>query len=274
MTTGEKIKELRNNNGLTQKDLGEMLGYKGKNPGWTISHWEKDSNVVPQDKLEDLCMIFNVPINELSNDEEIKFNKGQNIEGYPDPTADKAIRNAAQDTIRSSRDLTVLYPGTVYGVNVGTDNKDVMIAILCLNWDDDYIYGLPVYRPDETPVGITSHMYKITGFYVDIRSLRNFRKKRVIKELFNLDNHKELMAVKRATASKLGLPCDGEQKVVEKIVEVPVDKVVEKIVEVPVEAKEISNIIEETTFKLLKQRAEIYEDICNKLLASRGGVVS
>lgn len=255
MTTGEKIRELRNNNSLTQKDLGEMLGYKGKNPGWTISRWEKDSSVVPQNKLEDLCMIFNVPIDEFSNDEEIKFNKGQNIEGYSDPTAVKAIRNA--DKVL---DLTTLYPGTVYGVNVGTDKKDVMVAILCLNWDDDYIYGLPVYRPDEAPVGITSHMYKITGFYVDIRSLRNFRKKRVVKELFNLDNHKELMAVKRATAFKLGLPCDGEQKVVEKVVEVPVEKVVEKVVEVKVPQ-------DDTSVKLLRQRADIYQDICEKLLA-------
>lgn len=259
MTLGEKIRELRVNNGLTQDELGEMLGYKGKTPGMSVWKWEKGGRPVPKNKLEDLMAIFNTRLDDLSSDEDIKFNKGQNNEGYPDPTASKAIKNT-----NKSQDITNLYVGNVYGVNVSTNKRDVAVALLCLNWDDDYIYGFPVYRPNEAPVGITSHMYKITGFYVDIRSIRNFRRKRVTKELFALDNHKELTAIKRAAASKFGLTCDGEQKVVEvpveKVVEVPVEKVVEKVVEVKVPQ-------DDTSVKLLRQRADIYQDICEKLLA-------
>ena len=39
MTIGEKIRELRVSNGLTQDELGEMLGYKGKMPGMSVWKW-------------------------------------------------------------------------------------------------------------------------------------------------------------------------------------------------------------------------------------------
>ena len=53
-TMGERIKQLRKENGLTQTDLAEKLGVtKG-----TVSTWETDSRRPGYDKLGQLCDLF------------------------------------------------------------------------------------------------------------------------------------------------------------------------------------------------------------------------
>lgn len=65
MTTGKRIKDLRKKKGLTQTELGEMLGL---NYG-AISALENDRNSIG-DHLIDLCKIFQVSADYIINGRE------------------------------------------------------------------------------------------------------------------------------------------------------------------------------------------------------------
>lgn len=62
MTVGEKICKLREESGLTQKQLGKKLGYLS---GTSISNWETNITKPDCDALIQLCSIFNVTSDEL-----------------------------------------------------------------------------------------------------------------------------------------------------------------------------------------------------------------
>lgn len=68
MTLGERIKELRKKNGLTQVDLAKLLNVtKG-----TVSTWETNSRKPSFETLDEMCGIFHVGMDYLigrSNDE-------------------------------------------------------------------------------------------------------------------------------------------------------------------------------------------------------------
>ena len=55
------LKELRNENGMTQEQLGEKLGVSNK----TISRWETGKYMPPVDCLNMLSDIYNISINEI-----------------------------------------------------------------------------------------------------------------------------------------------------------------------------------------------------------------
>ena len=61
MTLGSKIKELRNANGLTQKDLSEKLNVTPQ----AVSRWESDEVEPSVDTIRQMATIFNVTIDEL-----------------------------------------------------------------------------------------------------------------------------------------------------------------------------------------------------------------
>lgn len=243
MTVGEKIKELRVKNNLSQRDLADMLGYGGKTPQTNISKFECGVQPIPEEKIKDLCIIFNVTPEDLMTD--TKYDSKKTEEGYPDPTASKAI-----DSILPKNKLTIS-PGATYLIALDPSRN---AAVLALNYDDDYIYGLSVYRAAEVLPKNTSHMFEAEGFYVDLRYVKAFTKSKVVKELFYFRNFKLFNEIKRAMSAKLGLCAEIPQKPV--VLET--EKVVEKVVEVPAN---------DTEFKLLKQKADIYQDICEKLLA-------
>ncbi len=56
MSLGNKIKELRIQKHLTQKELGDMLNVSGV----TISNYERDSRVPPMEKFKKMASIFSV----------------------------------------------------------------------------------------------------------------------------------------------------------------------------------------------------------------------
>lgn len=55
------LKELRNENGMTQEQLGEKIGVSNK----TISRWETGSYMPPVDCLNMLSDIYHISINEI-----------------------------------------------------------------------------------------------------------------------------------------------------------------------------------------------------------------
>ena len=59
--TGIFLKELRNENGMTQEQLGEKIGVSNK----TISRWETGSYMPPVDCLNMLSDIYHISINEI-----------------------------------------------------------------------------------------------------------------------------------------------------------------------------------------------------------------
>ncbi len=58
---GTFLKELRNENGMTQEQLGEKIGVSNK----TISRWETGNYMPPVDCLKMLSEIYHISINEI-----------------------------------------------------------------------------------------------------------------------------------------------------------------------------------------------------------------
>ena len=58
---GMFLKELRNENGMTQEQLGEKIGVSNK----TISRWENGNYMPPVDSLNMLSNIYHISINEI-----------------------------------------------------------------------------------------------------------------------------------------------------------------------------------------------------------------
>lgn len=64
MTIGEKIKEVREQKGLTQKTLGELCGVTDN----VIRHYEKGLRVPKIETLDKIARSLGVPLSELSED--------------------------------------------------------------------------------------------------------------------------------------------------------------------------------------------------------------
>ena len=62
MTIGEKIRELREAKGLTQKQLGQKLG---EAKGTIVSNWEIGASRPDCERIIQLCSIFNISADEL-----------------------------------------------------------------------------------------------------------------------------------------------------------------------------------------------------------------
>lgn len=71
MTFGEKIKKLRNENHLTQKELADQLHVTFQ----TVSKWENNSNEPDFSTLKELAKIFHCSIEELFNEDDEKEEK-------------------------------------------------------------------------------------------------------------------------------------------------------------------------------------------------------
>lgn len=61
MTLGQRIQELRKSKGLSQEQLGELLGVSRQ----AVSRWEMDGAVPEVDKLISLSRVFSVDLNDL-----------------------------------------------------------------------------------------------------------------------------------------------------------------------------------------------------------------
>ena len=71
MTFGQKLKKLRSDNGLTQEQLAEKIFVTRT----AISKWETDNGYPSIDSLKQLSNLFNISIDELISDDDIKNKK-------------------------------------------------------------------------------------------------------------------------------------------------------------------------------------------------------
>ena len=84
MNLGQKLKKLRTEKGLTQKDLADQLHVTFQ----TVSKWESDTNEPDFSTIKELAKIFDCSIEYLFNDEENK-EKVEVVEDKPSPIIEK-----------------------------------------------------------------------------------------------------------------------------------------------------------------------------------------
>ena len=73
---GENLKRARANKGLTQTQLGEMIGFKKS----AISSWESGTTEPSLDTIRSICSILNVSVEFLIENLDIENNDEQTIE--------------------------------------------------------------------------------------------------------------------------------------------------------------------------------------------------
>lgn len=91
MTLGQKLKKLRTEKGLTQKDLAEQLHVTFQ----TVSKWESDTNEPDIATLKDLAKLYGCSFNYLlsDEDEETKEKEDVKVEDIPAYSSKEAINN-------------------------------------------------------------------------------------------------------------------------------------------------------------------------------------
>lgn len=60
--TGEELKKLRIRHNLTQRRLGELLGYKGRSAENIVQRWEYGKVPIPVNHFRELSKILEVPL--------------------------------------------------------------------------------------------------------------------------------------------------------------------------------------------------------------------
>lgn len=113
MNFGNKIKSLREEKGLTQKELADMLGTSLK----TISNYEvKGTRPRTMKNFEKLADIFDVNVNYLLTDEEYFIMQARDTYGY------KGAKDA-QDLVESMK-------GLFAGGELPEEDKDVVFKAI------------------------------------------------------------------------------------------------------------------------------------------------
>lgn len=105
MTLGEKIKQLRENKGISQPQLAEKLGVSFK----TISSWEINRTEPNVGMLIKLAEYFNTSIDEISGYNSQLLNTPTPLAAYngTDPLK-KEISNLLVDVLKKTDDITKL----------------------------------------------------------------------------------------------------------------------------------------------------------------------
>lgn len=191
-----------------------------------------------------------------------RYGEGKNDEGYSDPTAATAMKNI--DVKQKT--------GDVWEVNA---SNGLVETYLVLAATEKYSTCIQLYlKYKDTPESeraVLKNVSFIPGYLAYYNPTKLFTKpNRYFLDQIGGLSVKEIDLVKHAVNDYLKIT---PVKEVEVKVEVPVEKEVikevEKIVEVPVEPEreESSDILAlKHEIELAKQKAAIYEDICNKLL--------
>ncbi len=65
MTIADRIRKAREQAGLTQMALGELLGYKPATAKTAVYRWEAGTRPVPMDKIKPLAEVLKIPPDKL-----------------------------------------------------------------------------------------------------------------------------------------------------------------------------------------------------------------
>jgi len=113
MTVGEKIKQLRNENGLSQEKLAEKLNVSRS----AVAKWETDGGIPEIDNLIQLAAVFDISLDELLGN-----TKGQKTNKEADrPNCE----NHNLGNMRYDIELTGWNDG-VYGVYIISEDRDFL----------------------------------------------------------------------------------------------------------------------------------------------------
>lgn len=114
MNFGEKLKELRTKNNLTQQDLAKKMDISSK----TIGRWEKENNIPDATKLKKLCKILKCNMEDLTGEKEVvqekktkekKVTKTEKIEPVKEgKTKEKIVKEEKTKTTKETKKEEVL----------------------------------------------------------------------------------------------------------------------------------------------------------------------
>lgn len=65
MPYAEMLRLARKAAGLTQRQVGELCGYKGNSAERTVQHWESGRSYPPLEKIRALAQALHVPLETL-----------------------------------------------------------------------------------------------------------------------------------------------------------------------------------------------------------------
>lgn len=117
MTVGEKIKQLRNENGLSQEKLAEKLNVSRS----AVAKWETDGGIPEIDNLIQLAAVFDISLDELLGN-----TKGQKSNNEADrPNYRPNCENHDLGNRRYDIELTGWNDG-VYGVYIISEDRDFL----------------------------------------------------------------------------------------------------------------------------------------------------
>lgn len=94
-TLGERIRQARENKGIQQKELAELVQVKSSG---VISNWERDLNKPDSEKIIKLCEVLNISLSYLldyygASDFECTLSEQQHIKKY------RAIDDRGKETV-------------------------------------------------------------------------------------------------------------------------------------------------------------------------------
>ena len=127
--TGEFLKHLRKDKGLTQEQLAEHFFVSSR----TVSRWETGSNMPDLNMLIELADFYDVDIREIINGEK----KSENMNEELNETVLKVAEFSNEDKLKLTRRMNKLFVGgfvaaVIYIILVFTDTADNFLGGLCL----------------------------------------------------------------------------------------------------------------------------------------------
>ena len=127
--TGEFLKQLRKEKGLTQEQLAERFAVSGR----TVSRWETGSNMPDLSVLVELADYYDVDIREIIDGER----KSEKMDKELKDTVLKIAEYSNEDKLKVTKRMHLLFIGgliaaIIYMMLVFTDRADNFLGGMCL----------------------------------------------------------------------------------------------------------------------------------------------
>ena len=128
LRTGEFLRHLRKDKGLTQEQLAEQFFVSSR----TVSRWETGSNMPDLDMLIELADFYNVDIREIIDGEQ----KSEDMNEELKETVLKVAEFGNEDKLKIARRMNKLFIGGLVAAIISmilvlTDNNDNFFGGLC-----------------------------------------------------------------------------------------------------------------------------------------------